>query len=193
MERRGQVTRVLTNYGQLETGGTEWLERKVKPSRSDTSRVTGDSQARFCEGLGVKFPGPTRPGTCSASPRLGPYTAALSREMLDAWSNRHLCCVGCGIGLSHLRHAQYATKVYSSRGSRHCYGENLVSLHGWSPIDNPRRPAPPRPPNGGASARNVPRHRTGIRRVQRGARRAEANRAMCRLRRTGRPCLTHRP
>ena len=25
-----------------------------------TSRVTGDSQARFCEGLGVKFPGPTR-------------------------------------------------------------------------------------------------------------------------------------
>ena len=66
MERRGQVTRVLTNYGQLETGGTEWLERKVKPSRSDTSRVTGDSQARFCEGLGVKFPGPTRPGVPSS-------------------------------------------------------------------------------------------------------------------------------
>ena len=25
-----------------------------------TSRVTGDSQARFWEGLGVKFPGPIR-------------------------------------------------------------------------------------------------------------------------------------
>ena len=25
-----------------------------------TSRVTGDSQARICERLGVKFPGPTR-------------------------------------------------------------------------------------------------------------------------------------
>src|SRR5271169_7214439 len=25
-----------------------------------TSRVTGDGQARFCEGLGVKFPGATR-------------------------------------------------------------------------------------------------------------------------------------
>jgi len=25
-----------------------------------TSRVTGDSQARFCERLGVKIPGPTR-------------------------------------------------------------------------------------------------------------------------------------
>ena len=24
--------------------------------------MTGDSQARFCERLGVKFPGPTRPG-----------------------------------------------------------------------------------------------------------------------------------
>jgi hypothetical protein len=59
-ERRGQVTRVLTNYGPLETGGTEWLARKVQ--LSGTSRVTGHSQARFCEGLGVKFPGPTRPG-----------------------------------------------------------------------------------------------------------------------------------
>jgi len=29
VERRGRVTRVLTNFGQLETGGTEWLERKV--------------------------------------------------------------------------------------------------------------------------------------------------------------------
>ena len=65
MERRGQVTRVLSNYGQLETGGTEWLERKVKPSLSGTSRATGDGQARFCEGLGVKFPGPTRPSTGS--------------------------------------------------------------------------------------------------------------------------------
>jgi hypothetical protein len=27
-----------------------------------TSRVTGDGQARFREGLGVKFPGATRPG-----------------------------------------------------------------------------------------------------------------------------------
>jgi hypothetical protein len=34
----------------------------LQPSMGGTSRVTGDSQARFCEGLGVKFPGPTRPG-----------------------------------------------------------------------------------------------------------------------------------
>ncbi len=29
-------------------------------SMDGTSRVTGDSHARFCERLGVKFPGPTR-------------------------------------------------------------------------------------------------------------------------------------
>jgi len=29
-------------------------------SMDGTSRVTGDGQARFCEGLGVKFPGATR-------------------------------------------------------------------------------------------------------------------------------------
>jgi hypothetical protein len=35
----------------------------VQPSLSGSSRVTGDSQARSCEGLGTKFPGLTRPGT----------------------------------------------------------------------------------------------------------------------------------
>jgi hypothetical protein len=31
------------------------------------ARVTGDSQARICERLGVKFPGPTRPGVSQPS------------------------------------------------------------------------------------------------------------------------------
>ena len=85
MERRGQVTRVLTNYGQLETGGTEWLERKVKPSRSDTSRVTGDSQARFCEGLGVKFPGPTRPGLSARRCHVGPRSHLATSSFRHHW------------------------------------------------------------------------------------------------------------
>ncbi len=38
---------VLMGGGSLHMGGT--------------SRVTGDCQARFCERLGVKFPGATRP------------------------------------------------------------------------------------------------------------------------------------
>jgi hypothetical protein len=31
-----------------------------QPSRGGTSRMTRECQVRFCEGLGVKFPGPTR-------------------------------------------------------------------------------------------------------------------------------------
>ncbi len=44
--RGAKVTRVLTNDGQLATGGTESLERKVKLSLSGTSRVTGDGSVR---------------------------------------------------------------------------------------------------------------------------------------------------
>ena len=31
-----------------------------QPSRDGTSRMKREFQVRFCEGLGVKFPGPTR-------------------------------------------------------------------------------------------------------------------------------------
>ena len=59
-ERRGQAIRVritLVHWQQEEptgSGGGRQL------SMDGTSRVTGDSHARFCERLGVKFPGPTR-------------------------------------------------------------------------------------------------------------------------------------
>jgi hypothetical protein len=57
VERRGQAIRVmvdLANWQQEEPtgcGGGRQL------SMDGTSRVTGDSHARFCERLGVKFPG----------------------------------------------------------------------------------------------------------------------------------------
>ena len=60
VERRGQAIRVminLVNWQQEEPtgrGGGRQL------SMDGTSRVTGDCHARFCERLGVKFPGPTR-------------------------------------------------------------------------------------------------------------------------------------
>src|SRR5260370_30946341 len=60
VERRGQAIRVtinLVNWQQEELtdcGGGRQL------SLDGTSRVTGDCHARFCERLGVKFPGPTR-------------------------------------------------------------------------------------------------------------------------------------
>jgi hypothetical protein len=36
------------------------LNGRRQPSRDGTSRMTRECQVRFCEGLGVKFPGPTR-------------------------------------------------------------------------------------------------------------------------------------
>src|ERR1035438_6190474 len=60
VERRGQAIRVmidLVNWKQEEPtgcGGGRQL------SVDGTSRVTGDCHARFCERLGVKFPGATR-------------------------------------------------------------------------------------------------------------------------------------
>jgi hypothetical protein len=33
---------------------------RQQPSRGGTSRMTRECQVRFCERLGVKFPGPTR-------------------------------------------------------------------------------------------------------------------------------------
>ena len=49
-------------------------------SMNGTSRVTGDSHARFCERLGVKFPGPTRRGQRWSSPR------RQESGLLDRWS-----------------------------------------------------------------------------------------------------------
>ena len=45
-----------------------------QPSRGGTSRMTRECHVRFCEGLGVKFPGPTRQ---TATSRHHPATSAL--------------------------------------------------------------------------------------------------------------------
>jgi len=43
--------------GQLETGGARRFRWRAAALKDGTSLVTGDCQARICEGLGVKFPG----------------------------------------------------------------------------------------------------------------------------------------
>ena len=40
-----------------------------QPSGGGTSRMTRECQVRFCERLGVQFPGPTRPGPTSPNVR----------------------------------------------------------------------------------------------------------------------------
>src|SRR5262245_42982980 len=63
VERRGQVIRVTTrlvNWQQEEL--TDRGEGR-QLFMNDKSRVSREAQARFREGLGVKFPGATRPTT----------------------------------------------------------------------------------------------------------------------------------
>ncbi len=55
------------NWGQTGNRRSSLVAAEGGSSLKDgTSRVTGDCHVRICEGLGVKFPGPTRRG-CSAS------------------------------------------------------------------------------------------------------------------------------
>src|SRR5262249_48627158 len=58
VERRGRVTDV--DSGQPATGGTRQFNGRRQPSLGGTSRMMREYQVRICEGLGVKFPGPTR-------------------------------------------------------------------------------------------------------------------------------------
>jgi hypothetical protein len=61
VERREQVTRiriVRVNGKPEEPDGRDGGQR---PLMGGTSRVSREAQARICERLGVKLPGPTRP------------------------------------------------------------------------------------------------------------------------------------
>ena len=61
VERRGQVIRVpitLVNRQREEPTGCDGGRQL---SMNGTSRVSREAQARICEGLGVQFPGATRP------------------------------------------------------------------------------------------------------------------------------------
>ncbi len=60
MERRGQAIRVMINKANWQQEEPTGCGGGRQLSMDGTSRVTGDCHARFCERLGVKFPGATR-------------------------------------------------------------------------------------------------------------------------------------
>jgi hypothetical protein len=60
VERRGQVIAVELGPTGSYRGGARWFSGRRQPSCGGTSRMTRECQVRICEGLGVKFPGPTR-------------------------------------------------------------------------------------------------------------------------------------
>src|ERR1700716_1083733 len=59
VERREQA--IASWLGSTGNGRNPMFNGRRQPSRGGTSRMTRECQVRFCEGLGVKFPGPTRP------------------------------------------------------------------------------------------------------------------------------------
>ena len=61
VERRGQVIRVMINLVNWQQEEPTDCGEGRQPLMDDTSRVSREAQARFREGLGVQFPGATRP------------------------------------------------------------------------------------------------------------------------------------
>ncbi len=58
LERREQV--IAIEIGSTGNGRNPPRNGRRQPSRDGTSRMTRECHVRFCERLGVKFPGPTR-------------------------------------------------------------------------------------------------------------------------------------
>jgi hypothetical protein len=58
VERRERVIAIW--LGSTGNGRNPMFNGRRQPSRGGTSRMTRECQVRFCERLGVKFPGPTR-------------------------------------------------------------------------------------------------------------------------------------
>jgi hypothetical protein len=60
VERREQATAIW--IGSTGNGRNPTFNGRRQPSCGGTSRMTRECHVRICEGLGVKFPGPTRQG-----------------------------------------------------------------------------------------------------------------------------------
>ena len=58
VERRERAIAIW--LGSTGNGRSPMFNGRRQPSRDGTSRMTREYQVRFCERLGVKFPGPTR-------------------------------------------------------------------------------------------------------------------------------------
>jgi hypothetical protein len=62
------------------------INGRRQPSRGGTSRMNREVHVRFCERLGVKFPGPTRhllPSRANSPASASPQHADITRESCD--------------------------------------------------------------------------------------------------------------
>ena len=70
VEQRGQVTRIRISRVNGQPEELEGLDGRRQPSLGGTSRISREAYVRFCERLGVKLPGPTRPKAGQVEPAL---------------------------------------------------------------------------------------------------------------------------
>ena len=105
----------LVNWQQEEPNGCGGGRQ---PSMDGTSRVTGDCHARFCERLGVKFPGPTRRCRVTGIPTAtGEYSNVRTpRIMLTASGTRIIAKTGRYLPMRHSP-AQYKRATSGVCGS----------------------------------------------------------------------------
>src|SRR5258708_27561808 len=93
VERRGQAIRAMVNLANWQQEERTGRGGGRQLSMDGTSRVTGDSHARFCERLGVKFPGPTRrrwagKSAGKAAPKKRKLSAAGRKAIIEATRKR---------------------------------------------------------------------------------------------------------
>src|ERR1039458_9143947 len=96
VERRGQAIRVMVNLANWQQEEPTGCGGGRQLSMEGTSRVTGDSHARFCERLGVKFPGPTRRRSAMVVPTANAFVcqAGHPRDFLTASDGRGSASAG---------------------------------------------------------------------------------------------------
>jgi hypothetical protein len=126
VERRGQTIRVMVNLANWQQEEPTGCGGGRELSMDGTSRVTGDCHARFCERLGVKFPGPTRRRSAMAVPTATPslmleYRRRLPHFQLD------------DVRITHTRPR--------FRGGGSCTGPPCELANGYGPAMRSRMPA----------------------------------------------------
>src|ERR1700680_119812 len=85
VERRGWV--IAFEIGSTGNGRNPIFNGRRQPSCGGTSRMTRECQVRICERLGVKFPGPTRPGTRTDGTQRAFTEANLKTVLQGIWTN----------------------------------------------------------------------------------------------------------
>jgi hypothetical protein len=125
----GRRERVIAIWlGSTGNGRNPMSNGRRQPSRGGTSRMTRECQVRFCERLGVKFPGPTRQNSnpartlaCPVPP--GADLPRVADQLRDKSAESdgvgRIASVLEGVFISH-RSARRCSALHSAAAVYHC-------------------------------------------------------------------------